>query len=129
MSNSVTVCGTLQTDPELKFIASGKAVANFTVRDTPPTVKGEKRPASFFDVTVWGDLAEHVSASLEKGDRVLVSGKLEQQKWETPEGDKRSKVVIVGWQVGPELSYSEAEVIRAESEEPVPAAVGADPGF
>jgi single-strand DNA-binding protein len=129
MSNQVVVTGTLQTDPELRFIPSGKAVANFCVRDTPPTVKGEKRDSSFFDVTVWGDLAEHVAASLEKGDRVIVNGKLEQQKWETKEGDKRSKVVIVGWQVGPELSYTEAEVIRTEREEVATTTGSADPGF
>jgi single-strand DNA-binding protein len=124
MSNSVVVTGALQNDPELKFIANGKAVVNFTVREAGATVKGEKRDSSFYDVTVWGDLAEHVASSLEKGDRVIVSGKIEQQKWETKEGDKRSKIVIVAFQVGAELSYTEVEVIRSEKAEAEPVNAG-----
>lgn len=115
MANSVTVVGSLQGDPELSFTKSGKALAKITVRDT--VTVGDERTYHYYDVTLWNDLAEHVAASLEKGDRVIVVGKLEQQKWEDQEGKKHSKVALVAWNVGPDLSYADASVVREEREE------------
>ena len=126
MANNVTVVGALQNDPELRFTPNGNAVVSVTVRDSKPVKKGEKRQDSYFDVTIWGDLAEHVAESLEKGDRVICVGKLEQQKWETAEGEKRSKIQVVAWNFGPDLSYASATVVRNEAaEEQAPAEVSA----
>jgi single-strand DNA-binding protein len=45
---------------------------------------------SFFKVNVWRGQAENLAESLGKGDRVMVTGRLRQRSWETPEGEKRS---------------------------------------
>ena len=67
---------------------------------------------SFFNVTCWRDLAENVSESLEKGARVVVTGRLEQRSWETNDGERRSVVEIVADEVGPSLRWATAEISR-----------------
>jgi single-strand DNA-binding protein len=69
---------------------------------------------SFFNVTCWRDLAQNVSESLEKGSRVLVSGRLDQRSWETQQGERRSVVEIVADEVGPSLRWATATVNRNE---------------
>ena len=59
-------------------------------------VNGEwQEQVSFFNVVAWGTLGENVAASLTKGTRCIVSGRLEQRSWETQDGDKRSVVEVV----------------------------------
>jgi single stranded DNA-binding protein len=84
-------------DPELRFTASGIAVANLRVAVTRRIQQdGEWRDGdtSFLKVNVWRGQAEHLADSLSKGDRVMVTGRLRQRTWETPEGEKRSVAEI-----------------------------------
>ena len=67
---------------------------------------------SFFKVNVWRDQAEHLADSLAKGDRVIVTGRLRQRSWETPEGDKRSVTEIEADEVGASLQWATAKVER-----------------
>ena len=99
-SNTLTVVGNVGDDPELRFTNSGTALAKFSLA----VYAGKDKDSSWFDVTVWGQLAENVAESVTKGQRVMVLGRLEQQRWETPQGDKRSKVAIVADDVGPSCS-------------------------
>jgi single-strand DNA-binding protein len=64
---------------------------------------------SFFRVNVWRDLAEHAADSLSKGDRAVVTGRLRQRSWETPEGDKHSVVEAEADEVGPSLRFATAK--------------------
>jgi single-stranded DNA-binding protein len=64
-------------------------------------------------VNVWRGQAEHLADSLGKGDRVLVTGRLRQRSWETPEGDKRSVTEIEADEVGASLKWATAKVERA----------------
>jgi single-stranded DNA-binding protein len=57
--------------------------------------------------------AEHLADSLAKGDRVMVTGRLRQRSWETPEGDKRSVTEIEADEVGASLKFATAKVERA----------------
>lgn len=116
--SAVTVVGNLQDAPELRFTSSGKAVANFTVRESYG--KGEDKKSSWYDVTVWDKLAEHVAESLLARDRVIVVGRLDQQTWETQDGSKRSKVQIVAFNVGPDLTYNGADVHRSQAQDSAP---------
>jgi single-strand DNA-binding protein len=68
---------------------------------------------SFFKVNVWRGQAEHLADSLAKGDRVMVTGRLRQRSWETPEGDKRSVTEIEADEVGASLKWATAKVERA----------------
>jgi single-strand DNA-binding protein len=112
----VTIVGNMTRDAELRFTSSGTAVASFGVVFNKRTKNGDKwedGDPQFFDVTCWRSLAENVAESLEKGTRVVVTGRLEYQTWEK-DGDKRSKVQIVADEVGPSLRWATAEVSKTE---------------
>jgi single-strand DNA-binding protein len=68
---------------------------------------------SFLKVNVWRGQAEHLTDSLAKGDRVMVTGRLRQRSWETPEGEKRSVTEIEADEVGASLKWATAKVERA----------------
>jgi single-strand DNA-binding protein len=63
-------------------------------------------------VNVWRGQAEHLADSLAKGDRVMVTGRLRQRTWETPEGEKRSVAEIEADEVGASLKWATAKVER-----------------
>jgi single-strand DNA-binding protein len=69
---------------------------------------------SFFTGTVWREQAESAAESLQKGARVIVTGRLEQRSWETPEGDKRSVVEIQIDEIGPSLRWATATVNKTQ---------------
>jgi single-strand DNA-binding protein len=116
--NHTTIVGNLVEDPELRFTNTGIAVANLRVAVTQRTQhNGEWRDGdtSFFKVNVWRGQAENLADSLSKGDRVMVTGRLRQRSWETPEGDKRSVTELEADEVGASLKWATAKVERAPS--------------
>jgi single-strand DNA-binding protein len=80
-----------------------------------PRQDGEWRDGdtSFFKVNVWLGQAENLAESLGKGDRVMVTGRLRQRSWETPEGDKRSVTELEAEEVGASLKWATAKVERS----------------
>lgn len=114
-SNSVTLVGNLVDDPELRFTPSGVALAKvrFAVNRRWRGQNDEwQEETSFFTGTCWRDLAENAAESLQKGSRVIVTGRLEQRSWETQEGDKRSVVEIQIDEIGPSLRWATATVAK-----------------
>jgi single-strand DNA-binding protein len=112
----VSIAGNLTGDPELRFTTQGTAVATCRVAVTSRTFEGgEWRDGgtSFYDVTAWRGLAEHVAASVGKGARVMVIGRLRQRSWETPKGGRRSKVEIEAEEIGPSLRFVTATLTKA----------------
>lgn len=115
VDNSVTLVGNLVDDPELRFTPSGVAMAKvrFAVnrrwRDRNQEWQEE---TSFFGGTCWAEMAESVAESLQKGMRVIVSGRLEQRSWETQEGERRSVVEVRIDEIGPSLRWATATVTR-----------------
>lgn len=109
--NTVTVVGNMTRDPELRYTATGVPVADFGLAWNTKNKDGDES-VSFFDVTCWRDLAEHVAESVGKGNRVVVYGRLDQNTWETKDGDKRSKVRIVADEVAASLRWATANVER-----------------
>jgi single-strand DNA-binding protein len=112
----VTITGNLTDDPELAYTPTGAAVANFRLAVTPRVRDGngwKDGETSFFRITAWRDLAEHLADSLAKGDRVIVQGQLKTRSWETPEGDKRSVVEVTAEEAGPSLRWATAKPQRA----------------
>ncbi len=114
MSNNVTVVGNLVDDPELRFTPSGVAMAKLRVavnRRWRDRQSGEwQEDTSFFSGTVWREQAESVAESLQKGARVIITGRLEQRSWETEQGDRRSVVEISIDEIGPSLRWATASV-------------------
>src|ERR671912_1732009 len=119
--NHTSIVGNLVDDPELRFTNTGIAVANLRVAVTQRMQQdGEWRDGdtSFLRVNVWRAQAEHLADSLAKGDRVMVTGRLRQRSWETPEGDKRSVAEIEADEVGASLKFATAKVERATDRGP-----------
>ena len=117
MENSVTLIGNLVDDPELRFTPSGVALAKIrmAVNRRWRGQDGEwQENTSFFGGTIWREQAEQVAESLQKGMRIIVSGRLEQRSWETEQGDKRSVVEIQIDEVGPSLRWATATVNRTQ---------------
>jgi single-strand DNA-binding protein len=111
----VTITGNLTADPELKFTPNGAAVANFRIAVTARVRDGEgwkDGETSYFRVNAWRQLAQHVTDSLGKGDRVVVIGRLKSRSWETPEGEQRSVVEIDADEVAPSLRWAVAKPER-----------------
>jgi single-strand DNA-binding protein len=116
--NNVTITGNCTRDPELRFTPSGQAVANFGVavnRTWTNRQSNEREEAtSFFNVTCWAQLAENVAESVQKGARIVVTGRLEQRSWETPDGEKKSTVEIIADEVAPSLKWATAQITKNE---------------
>ena len=116
--NNVTVVGNATRDPELRFTNSGQAVATFGLavnrRWQNRQTQEWEESVSFFDITCWAQLAENVAESVQKGSRVLVTGRLDQRSWETQDGEKRSKIEIIADEVGPSLRWATAQVTKNE---------------
>jgi single-strand DNA-binding protein len=113
----ITVIGNLTADPELRFTPSGAAVANFTVASTPRTFDRQTNEwkdgeALFLNCSVWRQAAENAAESLQRGMRVLVSGRLKARSYETREGEKRTVFEIDVDEVGPSLRYATAKVTK-----------------
>jgi single-strand DNA-binding protein len=112
---TITVIGNLTDDPELRFTPSGAAVAKFRVASTPrfmDRASGEWKDGEplFLSCTVWRQAAEHVAESLQRGARVIVSGRLKQRSYETREGEKRTVIELEVDEIGPSLRYATAKV-------------------
>ena len=121
MTSIVTLVGNVTRAPEVRYTPGGSARVSFGLAvnrrwRNKQTDEWEEQ-VSFFDVTCWAQLAENVAESIEKGTRVIVSGRLEQRSWESDGGEKRSKVEIVADEVATSLRWATAQVRRIERTE------------
>lgn len=96
--NSVTISGNLTRDAELRQTPSGVSVLSFAVavnesRKNQRTGEWEDYP-NYIDCTMFGRRAEGVAKHLDKGTYVSLTGKLHQNRWQTKEGQTRSKVEV-----------------------------------
>jgi single-strand DNA-binding protein len=116
--NLITLVGNLTGDPDVRFTSAGKAYAKFSIADNFSYKKGDdwEKKTSFFDCTAWGDIAENIAESLTQGARVIACGRVEQQNWETEEGERRSKLAVEIDSIGPDLRFAVAEVTKIEQE-------------
>ena len=112
--NSVTLVGNLTRDPELRYTTGGSGVASFGIAvNRRYKVNGEwQEQVSFFNVVAWGDLGENAAASLHKGNRVIVTGRLEQRSYETRDGEKRNVTEVIADELGPSLRWAQVEIER-----------------
>lgn len=112
--NTVTLVGNLTRDPELRFTTGGRGVASFGLAvNRRYQVNGEwQDQTSYFNIVAWGQLGENASATLTKGMRVVVTGRLEQREYTTREGDKRQAIEINADEIGPSLRWATASVER-----------------
>lgn len=112
--NSVTLVGNLTKDPELRYTTGGRGVASFGLAvNRRYMVNGEwQEQVSFFNIVAWADLGENAAASLNKGNRVIVTGRLEQRSYETRDGEKRNVTEVIADELGPSLRWAQVEIER-----------------
>ncbi len=113
----ITVIGNITDDPDLRFTPSGAAVANFTVASTPrifdkQTNEWKDGDALFLRCSIWRQAAENVAESLQRGSRVVVSGRLKQRSFETREGEKRTVFELDVDEIGASLKYATAKITK-----------------
>ena len=130
----ITIIGNLTRDPELRYTPTGQAVATFRVASTPrfmdrATNEWKDGDSLFLSCNVWRQAAENVAESLQRGMRVIVSGRLRQRSYETKEGEKRTVYEVEVDEVGPSLRNASAKVTRAARRTGPPASdpAGGDP--
>ncbi len=127
---TITIIGNLTAAPELRFTPAGLAVANFTIASTPRVkVNGEwtDGEALFLRCSIWREAAENVAESLDRGTRVIASGRLKQRSYETKEGEKRSVIELEVEEIGPSLRYATAKPVKSGQSKPKPVAAEDDP--
>jgi single-strand DNA-binding protein len=128
--NTVTVVGNITRDPELRYTTGGRAVTSFGLAvNRRYQVNNEwQEQTSFFDVVAWAQLGENAAASLNKGARVIVAGRLEQRSWETQDGEKRTVVEVIADELGPSLRWAQAHVEKTSRTGPDAGAAAAPAG-
>ena len=101
--NKVILIGNLGRDPELRYTQSGQPVANFTMATTESWNKrdgsGKEERTEWHRIVAWGRTAELCAEYLKKGRQVFIEGRLKQDRWESPEGKKLSKIRVTAEQV------------------------------
>jgi single-strand DNA-binding protein len=112
--NSITLVGNLTRDPELRFTTGGRGVASFGIAVSRRYQNnGEwQEQTSYFNIVAWGQLGENAAATLTKGMRVVVSGRLEQREYQNREGEKRTAIEINADEIGPSLRWATASIER-----------------
>lgn len=97
--NKVMLIGNLGKDPEVRFTASGQAVASFSLA-TSEKFKGKngewEERTEWHNITLWGKLAEIAGEYLSKGKTIFVEGRLQTRKWQDKSGNDRYTTEIVG---------------------------------
>jgi single-strand DNA-binding protein len=115
----ITIIGNLVDDPELRYTPTGQAVAKFRVASTPrfmdrTTNEWKDGDSLFLSCNIWRQAAENVAESLQRGMRVIVSGRLRQRSYETKEGEKRTVYEVEVDEVGPSLRNASAKVTKSQ---------------
>jgi single-strand DNA-binding protein len=96
--NTVTIHGTVGQEPELRYSASQNAVLTFSVADNYG--KDDKKKTTWWNVIVFGKLAENVVNTISKGTSVIITGRLEQEEFTTKDGEKRKATKLIADEVG-----------------------------
>jgi single-strand DNA-binding protein len=125
--------GNLTRDPELRHTPSGAPVCNFdlAMNRSYTTQGGEKKDeVCYMTIVVWGKQAESSAQYLKKGRQALVEGHLQQRSWDTPEGQKRTKIEVVAERVqfigGPGGAGVKSETPAEDTEVGTPVSDSAD---
>lgn len=94
--NHITIAGNLTRDPQTRFLADQRAVANFGLAcNRRYKVDGEMREqVTFVDCDCWGRTAETISKHFHKGKPIIVEGRLDMDSWEDRDGGRRTKLKI-----------------------------------
>lgn len=110
--NNITVAGNVARDAELRYLANGDAVANFSVADNP----GKDKPAIFWNCQIFGKRAEALQQYIRKGDKITIAGSITEREWQDKDGTPRKTM---------EIRVSEVALQGSKQREEAPAAAPA----
>jgi single-strand DNA-binding protein len=116
------MCGRLTRDVELKYSKSGTAICQVSVAMSESSKEGDswvEKPV-FVDVTLFGKTAEVVGEYCSKGSQLIIDGKLSLDQWQDKDGNKRSKLKVIGDKVqlvGPKKTFEDAPFDSSNEEE------------
>ena len=124
--NKVILMGNLTKDPEVRFTPSGTPVATFSLAVNRRYKQGEelKDEVCYIDIVVFGKQAENCGQYLSKGHGVIVDGRLQQRRWETDDGQKRSKHEVVAQTINFLPKRAETSGTAVSTSKAAPAAEG-----
>jgi single-strand DNA-binding protein len=119
MFNKIILIGNLTKDPEVRYTPQGTSVCNFRLAVNHTYKQGDdvKKETTFIDIVVFGKQADNCGQYLNRGSGVLVEGRLQERRWETDEGQKRSKYEVVAQSVRFLPKRTEADATAAPSGE------------
>ena len=110
-----TIVGNI-TRLDLRYSASGTAVASFGIASNRRYRKDDEwqETTSFFDCVAFNDLADNIAATLDKGSRAIVTGRLDQSTYTDRDGNERNKLEVTVEACGPDLRFAQAEISRTD---------------
>jgi len=111
--NQITLSGNLARDPEIKYTNEGLAIADLRVavnRKWKDKDGNDVENVEFFNVTAWNKLAENCANNLKKGDRVIISGRLNHRSFDTKDGKKVNIMNVIADVVAASLEYSSVKI-------------------
>ena len=117
MSTNITVVGNLTREIELRYAASGTAIASFGLASNRRKKVGDGKyedETSYIKCVAFQTLAENIAASADKGTRLIVSGYLKQNEWTAKDGTERKELELIANDAGLELRFDPAAHQRAE---------------
>lgn len=117
--NVITVAGTLGKDAELKKMANGDAIANFSVADS----QGRDKPTIWWNCGLYGKRAESLAQYLTKGQAVTVTGSVSEREWTSKDGEKRKSMDVRVSDVALQGGRRDAEPQQERRQAPAPAPV------
>jgi len=98
--NKVILVGNLGQKPEIRYTKDSKPIASFSIATSESwkdkTTGDMVEKTEWHNVTFFGRIAEVAEQYLDKGSKVFVEGKLQTDKWEDENGNKRSATKIIG---------------------------------
>lgn len=115
---SITIIGNLTKDPEIRVSENGFSMTTFSVgvnksKKNKETGEWVNEP-HFIDCVLLGEIAQNFGASFVKGNRVIVTGEIQQRKYQGQDGTEKSKTELLASDVGASVRWATVAVTRTE---------------
>ncbi|WP_427870069.1 single-stranded DNA-binding protein [Leucobacter luti] len=116
----ITVVGNLVADPEPRVSQAGKSWVTFRIASTPRVRDRQSGDWSdgeplWLGCRAYGEYADNIAASLTKGMRVIVQGRLTQRSYTDNQGQQRTSLDLEVEEIGPSLRFATAQVTRGQA--------------
>lgn len=118
--NKIIICGRLTKDPEIRSTSGGSSVARYSLAVDRRFKKDGDPSADFFDCVAFGKAAEFAEKYLQKGTKMLVTGRMEQNNYTNKDGQK-----VYSWTlIVEEQEFAESKKAAEENGRPAPKSTG-----